>query len=99
MSQIRTNFLNWMPDAEDTATQGLTVADNVVHETEGYKLIGLGSAGSFSTTGNLGASVATVEACAARPVGDGADYFCAWIANSTLHAVSYTHLTLPTITE
>jgi hypothetical protein len=74
-----------MPDAEDTATDGLTVANNVVHEPEGYKQIHLGSAGSFSTTGGLGASVYTVEACAARPVGSGSDLFCAWIANSTLH--------------
>lgn len=70
---------------EDEGNEGLTVADNVIHEPEGYKSIGLQSAGAFSTTGGLAASVYTVGACAARSVGDGSDAFCAWIANDTLH--------------
>lgn len=85
MSEVRFNFLNFNPDTEDTQNQGLTVAQNVVHDTEGYKAVHLGSAGSFVTTGGLGASVATVTSVIAKPVGSGSDLFCAWIANDTLH--------------
>lgn len=85
MSELRFNFLNFNPDTEDTQNQGLTVAQNVVHDTEGYKAVHLGSAGSFATTGGLGASVATVTSVIAKPVGSGSDLFCAWIANDTLH--------------
>ena len=37
MSQIRFNFLNWRPDMEDTEHDGLSIAQNVLHDTEGYK--------------------------------------------------------------
>lgn len=80
MSQVRLNFLNWRPDLEDENHDGLTVADNVIHSAEGFKSIGLFSAGSFSTTGGLGVSNATVRAAAARPVGNGGDYLVAWIS-------------------
>lgn len=83
-----------MPDAEDTATDGLTVANNVVHEPEGYKATHLISALAFSTTGGLAESVATVCALAnglpcviAKPVGAQDDLFVAWLSGSppTLH--------------
>lgn len=82
---FRFNFLNWRPDLEDVGNEGLTVADNCVHEPEGYKAIHLGSAGSFGTTGGLAASNATVLSVIAKPVGNNDDLFCGWIANSTLH--------------
>lgn len=85
MSQVRVNFLNFNPDLEDENNQGLTVADNVVHEPEGYKPIHLATAGSFATTGGLAASNATVLSLVARPVGPGSDLFCAWVANGQLH--------------
>ena len=85
MSEVRLNFLNFNPDTEDTENQGLTVAQNVIHETEGYKPVHLGTAGSFATTGGLGASVATVTSIVAKSVGSGSDLFCAWLANDTLH--------------
>ncbi|MHC4361852.1 MAG: hypothetical protein ACYSTZ_03410 [Planctomycetota bacterium] len=34
---IRFNFIDWRPDADDFGNKGLTVADNVVHDSEGYK--------------------------------------------------------------
>lgn len=37
MSEVRLNFLNWRPDQDELNTEGLQVADNVIHETEGYK--------------------------------------------------------------
>lgn len=85
MSQVRLNFLNWQPDLEDEANQGLTVAQNLVHEPEGYKSIHLASAGSFATTGGLAASSATVTSIVTKPVGASGDLFCAWISNDTLH--------------
>ena len=37
--QVRINFLNWRPDQEPLGHDGLYVADNVLHETEGYKQV------------------------------------------------------------
>ena len=85
MSEVRFNFLNFNPDSEDTENQGLTIAQNVVHDTEGYKAVHLGSAGSFSTTGGLAASAATITSIVVKPVGVGDDLSCAWIASDTLH--------------
>lgn len=85
MNQVRLNFLNWRPDSEDVNTEGLTVADNAVHDVEGYKPIYLHSAGSFSTTGGLAASTATVLSIVAKPVGAQGDVFCGWIAGDRLN--------------
>ena len=85
MSEVRVNYLNWNPDLEDEANKGLTVADNVVHEPEGYKPIHLASAGSFSTTGSLAASVGTILSCVAKPVGSAGDLLVAWVSGVTLH--------------
>ena len=94
MSNLRVNFLNWKPDTEDVGNDGLTVATNVVHDTEGYKATHLISATAFSTTGGLADSVATVCALSsglpcviAQPVGAQDDLFVAWLSGSppTLH--------------
>jgi hypothetical protein len=88
VSELRLNFLNWRPDSEDTDNDGLTVADNMIHESEGYKPVHLGSAGSFATTGGLAASNATVLALIAKPVGSQGDVITAWVsskATPTLH--------------
>ena len=85
MSEVRLNFLNWRPDVEDVGNDGLSVADNVVHETEGYKPTHLGSTGSFATTGGLAASAATIVSIVVKPVGAGDDLFCAWISGGTLN--------------
>ena len=84
MSQVRINFLNWRPDSEDFANDGLTTADNLIHETEGYKPVHLATAGAFATTGGLAASNATVLSLVAKPVGSNGDLFCAWLADATL---------------
>lgn len=82
---MRISFLNWRPDLEDETHDGLSVADNVVHEPEGYKPIHLASAGTFATTGGLAASNATVLSAVAKPVGNADDLLVAWIANGQLH--------------
>ena len=83
--QVRLNFLNWRPDLEDTEHDGLSVAQNVVHEPEGYKPVHLASGGSFATTGALAASTATVTSIVAKPVGAQGDLLCAWLQNDTLY--------------
>ena len=83
--QARLTFLNWRPDAEDVVTDGLTVADNVIHEPEGYKPAHLASAGTFSTTGSLAASVATITSLVSKRVGPWSDQFSAWLSNNTLN--------------
>ena len=80
--ELRVNFLNWRPDQEDVNTDGLTVADNVIHEPEGYKSVHLQTSGGFATTGGLAASSATILSCVAKPVGSQGDLFCAWVAAS-----------------
>ena len=82
MSEVRFNFLNWQPDQDDSNTDGLITADNVIHESEGYKPTYLASAGSFGTT--IAASTqGTVLSIIAKPVGNQGDVLCAWIANAT----------------
>lgn len=78
--QVRINFLNWRPDQEDTEHDGLVKAENVIHETEGYKEVHLATAGAFATTGGLAASTATIASCVAKPVGSQGDLFCAWVS-------------------
>jgi hypothetical protein len=82
MSEVRLNFLNWRPDQEDAAHDGLNVAQNVIHEPEGYKPVHLGSAGSFATTGSLAASTGTILSIVAKPVGSLDDLFCAWVSSN-----------------
>lgn len=83
--RTRVKFLNWNPDSEDEDNQGLTVADNVLHESEGYKPLHMASAGTFQTTGGLASSNATVLSAIAKPVGSADDLLVAWLANGQLH--------------
>jgi hypothetical protein len=84
---IRVNFLNWSPDAEDVGNEGLTTADNVIHETEGYKPVHLASSGTFATTGGLAASSGTILSVVSKPVGNQGDLFCAWLTDATTPAL------------
>lgn len=78
---MKIKFLNWRPDAEDVGNDGLTTADNVIHDVEGYRPVHLASAGTFSTA--IAASDATVLSIISKPVGSQGDYFCAWVADQT----------------
>lgn len=78
---MRIKFLNWRPDAEDIGNDGLTIADNVIHDVEGYRPAHLAS--TFATTGGLDATTATILSIVAKPVGSQGDYFCAWVADAT----------------
>jgi hypothetical protein len=50
----RFEFLNWRPDLEDTEYEGLTVADNVVHDVEGWKEVKFVTDGAVSTITSAG---------------------------------------------
>ena len=76
--RVTVPFLNWRPDAEDVGNDGLTKADNVVHDTEGYRPIHLASSGAFST-----AIPQFVLSAVAKPVGSQGDVFAAWITDTT----------------
>jgi len=85
---VRFPFLDWKPDLEDESNQGLTVADNVIHEPEGYKAAHLLSAGSFATTGGLAASGGTILSVVSKKVGPNNDQFAAWITSGTTPALN-----------
>ncbi len=91
MAKIRVDWLNWSPDLEDTEFNGLTVADNVIHEPEGYKPVYLASAGGFATTGSL----ATVTSIVTKAIGSQSDTISAWLSNDTLY-VGINGVTSPT---
>lgn len=77
--QVRLNFLNWNPDSEALGNEGLVLAENVYHDTEGYKEIRVPTSGAFSTTGSLTATVLAVQA---RRVGGAGQTWCCWIKTS-----------------
>ncbi len=81
MTEARVSFLNWRPDLEDTEHDGLTTANNVLHDVDGYEPLHLGSAGRFVTTGGL----ASVTSLVSKPVGAQGDQFCGWIAANGVH--------------
>jgi hypothetical protein len=81
--RTRIDFINWQPDNDEFGTKGLSQADNVIHEPEGYKPVHLASAGSFSTTGGLAASAGTILSIVTKPVGSQNDTFSAWVAQAT----------------
>lgn len=52
--KIRVDWLNWRPDLEETEFDGLTVADNVIHQPEGYKGVTFVTNGAVSTIASAG---------------------------------------------
>lgn len=79
MNQLKTNFLNWRPDADEYDNDGLTKANNTVHDTEGYKPIHLQSAGAFST--GIPASVSVLSVVAQAGIWP-TTAFCAYVKQS-----------------
>lgn len=86
MSQVKFNFLNWRPDAEDDGHDGLVTADNVYHQPEGFKAFQSPTAGAFATNTSLG----TCPSVVFRPVGTRGQYVGAWLHNATAAGVGYT---------
>lgn len=67
---LKINFLNWRPDAEDYENDGLITADNVLHDTEGYKELLQQTAAAFSTTSPLNAGLNTVSSIKVKTFGN-----------------------------
>ena len=70
MSEIRLNFLNWRPDMEPSGHDGLTEADNVLHDTEGYKQLRVATSGAAATAA---ASANTLGSVQVRQLGSKQD--------------------------
>ncbi len=69
--RLRTDFINWRPDAEDFGQQGMTQADNVLHDTEGYKSLKRQSAGAFFTMNYYASTpLVSVRSMQVRAIGD-----------------------------
>ena len=74
MSELRLNFLNWRPDAEEFGNDGLSIATNVIHDTEGYKQVRLTTALAVTTTAPFTASIFTdVRVARAGVINNAAD--------------------------
>jgi len=85
--QAKFDFLNWRPDAEDLRNPGLITADNVIHDTEGYKEYKTPTSGAFASNSSLG----TCGSVVFRPVGTNGQYVGAWLADAThLGSLKYT---------
>ena len=69
MSQVRLNFLNWRPDSIDLGNEGLSIANNVLHDTEGYKPLVKQTAAAFTaSTFFSGSTLASVRSIQIRQV-------------------------------
>ena len=77
--RLRLNFLEWTPDLDDFQNPGMTVADNVIHQPEGYKQVAIQTAGAFSTL----TSVGTVTSIQIKPIGTGGTNLAAWLRPQT----------------
>lgn len=77
MAKIRVDWLNWRPDLEDTEFDGLTVADNVVHDAKGYKQVRFVTDSAVSTISSAGnilfASGTTISAMQVRQLSNTLD--------------------------
>lgn len=62
MPRVRFNFLNWRPDQDEFNTDGLQIADNVLHDVEGYKELLKQTAGAFSTGVSFNFPLSSVRA-------------------------------------
>jgi hypothetical protein len=69
VSELRYQFLNWRPDLEDTQHDGLSVADNVFHDVEGYKQVSFVTDAAVSTMVSS-SNEATLRAFQVRQIGN-----------------------------
>lgn len=83
MSEVKFNFLNWQPDAEDLGNGGLITADNVLHDSEGYNQLVQQSALAFSTQSPMNAGINSLMSIKIRPFGLSGDNIVAAIYQDT----------------
>lgn len=80
MSMLRRDFLNWRPDRDEFNTDGLQIADNIVHDTEGYKQVLMHTAGATGTLAPLTSIVSFRESA----IGTSDQTLKAWLQRTTL---------------
>ena len=83
LAEVRVNFLNWRPDQDEFNTDGLQVADNVLHDVEGYKQLLMRTAGASGTQTGLSSAISFREAS----IGTGGQTMKCWLrktANTSL---------------
>ena len=84
MSQLRTNFIGWQPDQDEYSPDGLITANNVLHDTEGYKELLMQTAGAFSASvWYTGATLHSVRSMQIRAVGAGNNRVAALASDAT----------------
>ncbi len=94
LSKLRKDFLNWKPDSEAFSNEGLTVADNVLHDTAGYKAIKAQSGGAFQLTEfYVGQTLASVRSMQIRAIGDRKNFVAA-IAQDAVTSAAMGHLSI-----
>ena len=83
MNEVRVNFLNWRPDQEPSAHDGLQVVDNLYHVDSGYKILKTQTAGAFATATPLGATQTVFRDLQVKVAGPGRDkIFCGLIGSA-----------------
>lgn len=87
MPRVRFNFLNWRPDQDEFNTEGLQVADNLLHDTEGYKQFDFVTTGAFATNTSIG----TCPSIVVRPVGTNNQYVAAYLDNRQVAGAGATY--------
>jgi len=78
MSEFKFNFINWRPDFEEFNNDGLVTADNVLHDTEGYKEVR--AATNNSVYGSVSRSVMGMVC---KPIGTSGQQLAAWVNVAT----------------
>jgi hypothetical protein len=87
MSFVKYDFLNWRPDLEDERHDGLTTADNFLHDIEGYKQLLKQTAGAFSTTSPMNAGADNILSLKAKPFGLSGDLALADVLDDSANIV------------
>ena len=97
MSEIRLNFLNWRPDLEDYGHDGLTTADNVIHQPQGYVQLVKKSDASATSLGSVSSSIVSTQIRRIGPLAELAGQvtvntmMLARMENATLASLTLSH--------
>jgi hypothetical protein len=89
MSQIKYNFLNWRPDLEKHEHDGLVLAQNVLHDSNGYYPIKIQTTTAFATQQPLGAGFGAYGDLKVKPFGNAGELACAGIQYDTATTNSF----------
>ena len=97
MPSLRYDFAAWLPDMDDFQNPGMTVADNVFHQDDGYQIIKQQTAGAFATLTSVGNAGRNVGAVQVKPIGVGGTNLAAWLKLSTAGPTATLEIGDPTV--